>query len=157
MSFTLDLMSLPHSASSMGRPSPSSSSLLGYTENYRWTQGRFYLLRTTASPPAERQTRQTDRQVRGGGTHTKPNTQNLIQSYVESQVIGPLADHMVPRVTVIGQLKLEDVVASGGVSVLIEQNAGACTSCQTERQTQVLQQVHRWTMTSPAQLQPTCT
>lgn len=56
----------------------------------------------------------------------------LIQSaaYVESQVIGPLADDTVAWMAVIGHLELEDVVAAGCVSILIEQNTRTCTSCR---------------------------
>lgn len=55
-------------------------------------------------------------------------------SYIESQVVGPLANDTVSRMAVIGHLKLEDVVATRSVSVLIEQDTGTCTSCWTERE-----------------------
>lgn len=41
-------------------------------------------------------------------------------SYIESQIIGPLTDDMVSRVAVIGHLVLEDVIATGSISILIE-------------------------------------
>lgn len=54
-------------------------------------------------------------------------------SHVEPQVIGPLADDTVTRVAVIGHLELEDVVAAGSISVLVEQNTRTCTSCWEHR------------------------
>lgn len=56
-----------------------------------------------------------------------------VHSYIESQIVGPLADDMVARVAVIGHLKLEDVVASRSVPVLVEQNTCTSTSCETDR------------------------
>lgn len=48
-------MVLPHSASSRELLSPSSSSLLVYRENYKWSLELIYLLQTTASPPTDRE------------------------------------------------------------------------------------------------------
>lgn len=61
----------------------------------------------------------------------------LIQSasYIEFQIIGPLADDMVTRMAVIGHLELEDVIATGSISILIEQNTRTCTSCRTQTET----------------------
>lgn len=66
-------------------------------------------------------------------TKTQQEYFHVHSSYIESQIVGPLADDMVARVAVIGHLKLEDVVASRSVSVLVEQNACTSTSCETDR------------------------
>lgn len=42
--------------------------------------------------------------------------------YVESQVIGPLADDSVSWIAGVGHLVLKDVIASRSISVLIKQN-----------------------------------
>lgn len=75
----------------------------------------------------------------GGGRETrrletwniKPIDICFVQSasYIESQVIGPLANDMVPWVAVVGHLKLEDVVTTRSISILIEHNTRTCTSC----------------------------
>ena len=44
-------------------------------------------------------------------------------------MVGPLADDPVARVGHVGDLVLEDVVASRRVSVLIEHHPGASTAC----------------------------
>lgn len=45
--------------------------------------------------------------------------------YVESQVIGPLADDSVSWTTGIGHLVLKDVIASRSITVFIKQNGSA--------------------------------
>lgn len=44
-------------------------------------------------------------------------------------MVGPLADVPVTRVGHVGHLVLEDVVATGSVSVLVEHHPRACASC----------------------------
>lgn len=124
---------LPHSASSKEPPSPSSSFLLVYKENCRWTLERIYPLLTTASPPATDTQEEREPHKERQNTKTQQEYFHVHSSYIESQIVGPLADDMVARVAVIGHLKLEDVVASRSVSVLVEQNACTSTSCETDR------------------------
>lgn len=157
---------LPHSASSTALPSPSSSSLLAYTGSCRWSRGGTYRPQTTASPPASGQTggqRETGETQRGRRTdRSDRKTKHFlflflttIQSaaHVEPQVIGPLADDAVTRVAVIGHLELEDVVAAGSVSVLVEQNTRTCTSCWEHRGTLASPQYRRG---APVQTKHSC-
>lgn len=54
------------------------------------------------------------------------------RSYPELQVLHPLSDHLVLRGAGVGHLELEQVVASGGVPVLIKHNRGVSAACRTE-------------------------
>lgn len=83
----------------------------------------------------------TDRRTDGSERRTKHflflfMTTVQSASHVEPQVIGPLADDTVTRVAVIGHLELEDVVAAGSISVLVEQNTRTGTSCWEHRGTE---------------------
>lgn len=162
---------LPHSASSTALPSPSSSSLLAYTGSCRWSRGGTCRPQTTASPPASGQTggqretgdtqrrrRRTDRSERKR-KHLLFLFLTTIQSasHIEPQVIGPLADDAVTRVAVIGHLELEDVVAAGSISVLVEQNTRTCTSCREHRGTEASPQYRRGAPVQTKQLKTACT
>ena len=53
----------------------------------------------------------------------------LCGSYVEMQLVGPLTDHLVLCYRLVIDLVLEDVIASGGVAVLVESDRCPGTSC----------------------------
>lgn len=126
----------PHSASSTALLSPSSSSRLVYKENCRWSLEQISHPQTTASPPADRQTGAEMEEAETEIQKSADNVFCLIQSasYIESQVIGPLAYDTVTRMAVIGHLELENVITTRSIAVLIEQNTRTCTSCRTHRQ-----------------------
>lgn len=49
--------------------------------------------------------------------------------YVEPEVICPLADIPVTRVTDVRHLVLEDIITARRISILIEHHSSPCTSC----------------------------
>lgn len=53
--------------------------------------------------------------------------------YVESQVIGPLADDSVSWIAGVGHLVLKDVIASRSITVFIKQNSSASTTYKSQR------------------------
>lgn len=54
----------------------------------------------------------------------------IIAPHVQMQLIGPVSDDLVLRHRPVVDLVLEDVVASGGVAVLVKGDRSPCTSCQ---------------------------
>ncbi len=53
--------------------------------------------------------------------------------YVESQVIGPLADDSVSWIGGVGHLVLKDVIASRSITVFIKQNSSAGATYKSQR------------------------
>lgn len=54
-----------------------------------------------------------------------------LQSHIEMKLIRPVADHFVLRCS-ITDLVLVDLVATGGVSVLVEEHRVSCNACKKE-------------------------